>query len=105
MSYTLKLTLFDIFRWQNGQICIFSDAEPKLHHIITDEYPARITVEGVDERPLKIIGQEIFVRRVVTELNSKTTIRINDNIDDLLEYIGKKPIIIYIEIPEDLIPQ
>lgn len=105
MSYTLKLTLFDIFRWQNGQICITCDAFPKEHHIISNEYPARIVVEGVDERPLNIIGQEIFVRRVITERNSKTTIRIDDKIDDLLEYMGKKPIIIYVEIPKDVIPQ
>lgn len=105
MSYTLKLTLFDFFRWQSGDMIILCDAEPKRHHLITNEYPARIVVEDVDARPLKIIGQEIMVRHTITERNSKTFIRIDDNIDDLLEYKDKKPIIIYVEIPKDEIPQ
>lgn len=105
MSYTLKLTLFDIFRFDSGEICILCDAEPRRHHIIFAKYPAKIVVEGVDERPLNIIGQEILVRHFITERNSKTIIRINDKIDDLLEYMGKKPIYIFIEIPEDEISQ
>lgn len=86
--------MFDIFRWQSGEMVILCASEPKEHHIITNEYPARIVVEGVDARPLKIIGQEITVRHTITERNSKTFIRIDDNIDDLLEYKGKKQIII-----------
>lgn len=100
MVSVIKLTLLDVFRWQNGQVCILCDAEPKPHPLITSEFSARIVVEGVTERPLDLMGQEIFVRHKITERNSKTTIRISENIDDLLEYMGKKPIVIYVQIPD-----
>lgn len=102
MLSVIKLTLLDIFRWKNGEICILCDAEPKPHPLITRDFPAKIVVEGVTERPLNLMGQEIFVRHKVTERNSKTTIRINDNIDDILEYVGKKKIIIYVEVPDEI---
>lgn len=105
MSYTLKLTLFDIFRFDNGKIAILCDPEPKKHHVIRKSYPARIVVDGFTDRILNTLGQDIFVRYTITERNSKTVIKTLDNIDDILAYMGKKPINIYIEIPEDEIPQ
>ncbi len=96
--------MFDIFRWQNGRLCIICDAKPERHPTILKEYTARIVVEGVAERQLNGLGQLILVRHKITELNSKTIISVDDadNIDDLLEYKGKKLIKFYVEIPDEI---
>lgn len=102
MKYKVKLTLFDIFKFSNGQICLICDAEPANHRIITSDYVAKIVIQNIMERQLNIIGQDIFSRSKITERNSKTVIRTEDKIDDFLKYLGKKAIEIYAYLPEDV---
>lgn len=102
MNFIIKLTLFDSFKWQNGQLCLVCDAEPKPHPLITPDFKARIVVDGFIDRPLNGLGQLMLARHRITELNSKTFVSVKDNIDDILEYKGKKTIVIYVEVSDEI---
>jgi hypothetical protein len=94
VKYPFKIIITHYFKFSNGDYTLTGDPE-FLHNIISPKHVATITVGSIIHRPLSIIGQELHVTRMLNSpIAGKTTIKTHDNLDDIVPYLGKLPIII-----------
>ncbi len=100
MKNEFKLTINDIYIFSNGQACLVGDAEPIEHDLITSSYVAKIIIDGVEDRKLNIMGQDILARNPNLERIEFTSIRTTDNVEDLRKYLGKKSIVVIGYLPD-----
>jgi hypothetical protein len=100
MNNEFKLTITDFFQFSNGETCLIGDVEPINQNFITSDYIAKIIVNDIEERPLNIMGQEIFSNISNPVKVKKTVIRTKDNLSDIIPYLGKKKIIVTGYLPE-----
>lgn len=97
MVNTVIIHLTDYHKFSSGQTCLIGIASPKKHKLITSDCSAKIVVDGKLEFDLNIIGQDINATNTNTAKNNQTFLRTNDNLDKVLQYFGKKEIVIIVE--------
>lgn len=94
------IELTDYHKFSSGQTCLIGTANPKEHKLITSNCIAKIIVDDELEIPLKIIGQDINVRNDNNIKNDQTFLRTEDDLDEVLKYIGKKRLRIIVAYPD-----
>lgn len=100
MNNEFKLTITDFFQFSNGETCLIGDIEPINQHFITSDYIAKIIVKDIEERPLNIMGQEIFSNISNPVKIKKTVIRTKDNLNDIVSFLGKKNVVVTGYLPK-----
>ena len=100
MVNTFRIEITDFYKFSNGQTCLIGIADPKEHKVITSKCKAKIVVDNNKEFPLNIIGQDLISRSIKTESNEQTILRTEDELDDILKYLGKKSITIIGQYPD-----
>ncbi len=100
MKNKFILLVTEFFKILGNQTCIVGFVEPEQHSIITSDYVGKIVIDGVEERDLNIMGQDIFARTPGIEPSGKTSIRTLDNLDDLFPLVNIKKIVVTGYLPE-----
>ena len=100
MNKIFRMFVTDYHKFSNGQTCLIGIAEPKEHKVITSDCTAKIIVESFGEFPLNILGQDIISRSAKTNENEKTMLRTEDDVEQILQYIGKKQVTIVGRYPD-----
>ncbi len=94
MKYDFKLEVMEIFRLSVGYNCLICCIDSENHQLIPSGSSGKIIIEGVLEKKLSSVGENVFRSNKMHDEN-KTVLVTKDNIDDILEFVGKKKI--YIE--------
>ncbi len=100
MKNKFTLTVTDIYKFKNGHTCLVGTAEPKNHKLIMPGYVGKIILDSSEERELNILGQDIFARNPNVPRVEVTAIRTTDNIDDIIQHLGKKSIVVIGYLPD-----
>ncbi|MGE3318600.1 MAG: hypothetical protein AB7I18_04825 [Candidatus Berkiella sp.] len=101
MNSKFVMNVTDFFKIINRtQTVIAGFVEPEDQPILTGTYEGKIFIDGVEDRTVKVVGEDIFARSPGVEPTKKRATRTFENIDGLFPLVNIKKIVLVVEIPD-----